>query len=56
LIFLLDTHVFFWFQARSRRLSDEAAAVIRRGVERSSQSPRPPQQPAPEAMELAAGL
>ncbi len=28
--FLLDTHVFLWFEARSKRLSDEAAAVIRR--------------------------
>ena len=28
--FLLDTHVFLWFEARSTRLSNEAAAVIRR--------------------------
>jgi PIN domain nuclease of toxin-antitoxin system len=30
LSFLLDTHVFLWFEAGSTRLSDEAAAVIRR--------------------------
>jgi PIN domain nuclease of toxin-antitoxin system len=30
LTFLLDTHVFLWFETRSARLSDEAAAVIRR--------------------------
>jgi PIN domain nuclease of toxin-antitoxin system len=30
LSFLLDTHVFLWFETRSTRLSDEAAAVIRR--------------------------
>ena len=28
--FLLDTRVFLWFEAGSSRLSDEAAAVIRR--------------------------
>ena len=30
--FLLDTHVFLWFETRSPRLSDEAAAVIDRAV------------------------